>query len=314
MTKVNELKEKDRLTQYMLVKSVTQGVTNKGKPYLNLALQDNTGVIDAKFWDVKPEEIATVKAGNVMNVSFEVLDYNHALQLRVHKMETVDQDEIEISDFIMTSSISVDELKKDIQEKIDSIQNGNLKKLVEGMYAKCGKRFFLYPAASRIHHNYLGGLAEHTLGMANLAESIAEEYPQLNRDLLISGILIHDMGKTAELGGLISSEYTDEGRLIGHISICHGWLMEVAEELGLEDSEEAMCLRHLVLAHHGHQEFGSPVLPQLQEAEVLYLIDNMDARLNTLRQQMEHTKPGTWTQKLFSLENRQFYKPKMGSD
>ena len=135
-------------------------------------------------------------------------------------------------------------------------------------------------------------------------------YPQLNRDLLIAGVLVHDVGKTAEMSGPVTTEYTLEGKLEGHISLANGWLSEVAEKTGLAETEEAILLHHMILSHHGHYEFGSPVLPMLQEAEVLYLIDNMDARLNTLNQALKETAPGTWTQKLFSLDNRQFYRPK----
>jgi 3'-5' exoribonuclease len=218
---------------------------------------------------------------------------------------------VDLSEYVMSSRMSREEQKQKINGYICSISNANLKTLVQGMYDKVGKKFYDYPAASRIHHNYLGGLAEHTLGMAALADDVAGLYPFLNRDLLISGVLVHDLGKTAELGGVISSEYTEEGRLTGHISIGHGWLMEVAEQKGLEHTEEALLLRHMILSHHGKQEFGSPVLPEVPEAEALSLIDNMDARMNTLNQTLSTVKPGQWSQRLFALENRQFYRSKL---
>ncbi|MCR5230873.1 MAG: HD domain-containing protein [Solobacterium sp.] len=310
MTKIKDLKEKDRMTLNLLIKSNVKGVTQKGAPYLNLVLQDSSGVIDGKFWDVRPEEMACAETGKVAAVTFEVLEYNHNLQLRVNRVTPVDQDTVDMSEYVMSSAKSTRELQKMINGYVSSVSSLKYRMLVQGMFDKVGKKFYEYPAASRIHHNYMGGLAEHTLGMAALAEQIISLYPQLNRDLLISGVLIHDMGKTAELGGLISADYTTEGRLTGHISICHGWLMEVAAEKGLADTEEAVLLRHMVLSHHGKYEFGSPVLPLLQEAEILNMIDNIDARMNTLRQAFETVKPGQWTSKLFALENRQFYKPK----
>ncbi len=311
MTKIKELKEKDRVTLDLLVKSCTKGTTNKGASYLNLVLQDDTGNIDGKFWDAKADDLENVKAGRVQRVSFEVLEYNRNLQLRVFKVEDLDQTDIDYSQYVMTSGISQDEIKEKVQTLVVSIKNENIRILMEGMLEKVGKKFYQYPAASRIHHNYMGGLAEHSLGMAELAEKVCSLYPLLNRDLLIAGVLLHDMGKTAELGGLISAEYTEEGKLIGHISICQGWLMEVASSKGLENTEEAILLRHLILSHHGKMEFGSPVLPAIPEAEALFLIDNMDARMNTLRQQLDGVKPGMWTQKIFSLDNRQFYKTKL---
>ena len=308
MTKIREFKEKQRYTMNLLVKNVVKGVTQKGAPYLSLVLQDNSGTIDGKLWDASAEDMEAAKPGHVEQLSFEVLDYNNALQLRVHSIQDLDQEPIDLSEYVMASPVAVSELKTRINGYISSITNPVLQKLVKGMYEKVGRTFFDYPAASRIHHNYLGGLAEHTLGMANLAEYIAGAYPFLNRDLLIAGVLIHDMGKTAELGGLVSNEYTLEGKLIGHISIGHGWLMETAESLGLAHETETMLLRHMILSHHGKHEFGSPVLPEIPEAEALYLIDNIDSRMVSLRSALETVKPGQWSQKMFAFDNRQFYK------
>ena len=308
MTKVKEFREKERHTMNLLVKNVLKGVTQKGSPYLSLVLQDNSGTIDGKLWDASPEDIAAAVPGHVEQLTFEVLDYNNALQLRINSIRDLDQNEVDLSEYVMASPVAVSELKSQIGGYIRSIQNETLRTLVEAMYKKVGKTFFDYPAASRIHHNYLGGLAEHTVGMANLAEHIAAQYPVLDRDLLISGVLIHDMGKTAELGGLVSNEYTLEGKLTGHISIGHGWLVETAQELGLSDRSETLLLRHMILSHHGKHEFGSPVLPAIPEAEALFLIDNMDARMNSLRQALSQVKPGNWTPKMFAFENRQFYK------
>ena len=310
MTTIKEFKEKDRITQNLLVKSCTKGVTSKGAPYLNIQLQDASGTIEGKFWDVKPEEMEAVIIGHVEQITAEVLEYNHNLQLRISNIMDIAQDSIDFSAFIRSSQMSEEEQKTQIHRLIQSLQNKNLKTLVSGMYRRVADLFFEYPAASRIHHNYRGGLAEHTLGMCALAEAVAGLYPLLDRDLLIAGVLCHDLGKTAELGGLVSADYTEEGRLIGHISIGHGWLMEVAEEEGLSDSEEAILLRHMILSHHGKMEFGSPVMPAIPEAEILFLIDNMDARMNTLKQVFDGMKSGSWSQRIFALDNRMFYKRK----
>ncbi|MBR2794005.1 MAG: HD domain-containing protein [Solobacterium sp.] len=308
MAKIKEFKEKERYTMNLLVKSVVKGVTQKGSPYLNLVLQDNTGTIDGKLWDASEADMANARPGHVEKLSFEVLDYNNALQLRVNRITDLDQDLVDLSEYVMTSPVEIEELKARINGYINSITNPTLKALVSGMHEKTGKKFYDYPAASRIHHNYLGGLAEHTLGMADLAETIAGQYPVINRDLLIAGVLVHDVGKTVELGGLVSNEYTLEGKLTGHISIAHGWLMETAEKLGLQEKEETLLLRHMILSHHGRQEFGSPVLPAIPEAEALFLIDNIDAKMNTLKQALATVKPGQWTPRMFSLDNRAFFK------
>lgn len=310
MTKIKDLKEKQSLTVNMLVKGSIKGMTSKGSPYLNLSFQDDTASIEGKFWDVKPEQEEKITVGHVEAVSFEVLEYNKALQLRVNRIEDLDQSQINLSEFVMTTSIPRQELEKKVADTVDSLQNEKLKKLVKGMLDKVGSSFYEYPAAAKIHHNFMGGLAEHTLGMVSVAEEICRLYPQLDRDLLISGVLVHDLGKTAELSGPFTTEYTEEGKLIGHISIAHGWLMEVADHLGLASSEEAILLRHMILSHHGQHEYGSPVLPAVPEAEVLFLIDNLDARMNTLKQALQSVKPGEFSQKIFALDNRQFYREK----
>lgn len=311
MTKIIDFKEKEKYTIPLMIKSCTKGTTQKGSPYLNLVLQDSSGSIDAKLWDVKTTDEEAAVVGNVVNVNCEVLLYNHALQLRVNSLVSLDQNTLDMSEYLQTSSYSETVLRNEIKDLILSIQNTNLKTLVIEMFKKVDKRFFVYPAASKIHHGYVGGLAEHTLGMAKTAKAICSLYPTLNYDLLLSGVLVHDMGKTCELGGLISGEYSTEGKLIGHISICHGWLMEASERCHLENAEETLLLRHMILSHHGKLEFGSPVLPEIKEAEVLSYIDNLDARMNTLNQALSQVKPGEWTAKLFALEGRQFYKPKI---
>lgn len=311
MTKINEFKEKERYTIPLLIKNCTKGTTQKGAPYLNLVLQDSTGTIDGKLWDVKSSDEEAAVVGQVVQVNCEVLLYNKALQLRVNSLTPLDQTTLNMSDYLQTSHYSEQVLRNEIFNLMDTIQNQNLKILVKKMFNKVDAKFFVYPAASKIHHGYVGGLAEHTLGMANTAKALCSLYPTLNYDLLVSGVLVHDMGKTVELGGLIGGEYSTEGKLIGHISICHGWLMEVAKENHLEDNEETILLRHMILSHHGKYEFGSPVLPELVEAEVLSFIDNIDARINTLNQALGQVKPGEWTSKLFALEGRQFYKPKI---
>ncbi len=310
MIKISELQEKQRLSIPLLVKEVRNGTTTKGAPYLTVVVQDNSGTIEGKFWDVKPEDAERIRVGSILRFTFEVLLYNRSLQLRINKVEEADPSTYDMANFVIASEIPELERKNKLDAFIASIRNEKYRKLVEGMVDYVGEKYFSFPAASRIHHNFLGGLSEHSLSMAEMADTVAAHYPQLDRDLLIAGALIHDVGKTAEMSGPVTTEYTLEGKLEGHISLANGWLTEVAEKLNMESEEEAILLHHMVLSHHGHYEFGSPVLPLLQEAEVLSMIDNLDARMNTLKQALGAVQPGTWTPKLFALDNRQFYKPK----
>lgn len=310
MVKINEFEEHMKLQQPLLVKDVKNGTTSKGSPYLSLTLQDKTGTIDGKFWDVKENEQALIQAGKILKFSFEVLLYKDKLQLRMNHVEEISEDEYNLEDFIISSDHSEVERRSLTQSLIDSIQNDVYRKLVIGMLSYVGDKFFTFPAASKIHHGWKGGLSDHSLSMAILADELCKHYPQLDRDLLVSAALIHDVGKTAELSGPVTTEYTLEGKLEGHISLANAWLSEVSEKLGVQEREETVLMHHMILSHHGKMEYGSPVAPMIIEAEALYLIDNMDARLTSLKMALDAIKPGTWTSRMFQFENRQFYKHK----
>lgn len=310
MVKINEFEEHMKLQQPLLVKDVKNGTTSKGSPYLSLTLQDKTGTIDGKFWDVKENEQALIQAGKILKFSFEVLLYKDKLQLRMNHVEEISEDEYNLEDFVISSDHSEVERRSLTQSLIDSIQNDVYRKLVIGMLSYVGDKFFTFPAASKIHHGWKGGLSDHSLSMAILADELCKHYPQLDRDLLVSAALIHDVGKTAELSGPVTTEYTLEGKLEGHISLANAWLSEVSEKLGVQEREETVLVHHMILSHHGKMEYGSPVAPMIIEAEALYLIDNMDARLTSLKMALDAIKPGTWTSRMFQFENRQFYKHK----
>ena len=310
MVKINEFEEHMKLQQPLLVKDVKNGTTSKGSPYLSLTLQDKTGTIDGKFWDVKENEQALIQAVKILKFIFEVLLYKDKLQLRMNHVEEISEDEYNLEDFVISSDHSEVERRSLTQSLIDSIQNDVYRKLVIGMLSYVGDKFFTFPAASKIHHGWKGGLSDHSLSMAILADELCKHYPQLDRDLLVSAALIHDVGKTAELSGPVTTEYTLEGKLEGHISLANAWLSEVSEKLGVQEREETVLMHHMILSHHGKMEYGSPVAPMIIEAEALYLIDNMDARLTSLKMALDAIKPGTWTSRMFQFENRQFYKHK----
>ncbi len=307
---ITDFVNKDAINQPLFIKGVLKGATDKGAPYLTLTLQDKSGSISAKLWNVTNEQESIAIVGRVVLVTGDVIEYNNTLQLRARNISELKQEEVSMDDFIITSDIPIEDFKKQINETIDSIKNDNYRNMVRKVFEMVGEDFYIYPAAAKIHHSFMGGLSEHVCSMIRLGNAICSLYPQLNRDLLISGIMVHDVGKMIEFSGPITTEYTLEGKLIGHISIMQGYLMQIASELKIEESEESILLRHMVLSHHGQYDYGSPVLPMVQEAEVLYLIDNIDARLNTIDTALKLVKPGTFTSRLFSLENRAFYKPK----
>jgi len=311
LIKIKEFKDKEKLEQPLLVSNVIQGVTTKGSPYLSITFQDKSGQIEGKYWDVKQEQLQIIKQGLVVLVSFEVLNYREQLQLKIFDVQSLDQKNVVIDDFLPESNVSSEQLEISIQSYIKEIKNPTYFAIVSSIVKEVGYDFYEYPAASKNHHEYKGGLASHVVSMILLAKEIVRLYPMLDYDLLLSGVILHDIGKTIELSGPMLTEYTTQGRLLGHISIVNSMIYHHACQLKLELTEETMLLQHLVLSHHGQYEFGSPVLPLIPEAEVLHLIDNIDARMNMFGKVLENTDEGMFSQRVFSLENRTIYKKKI---
>lgn len=308
MKQVKDFVEGERIETNLLISSLNKGVTNSGAPYLSLTLQDSSKSIEAKLWDVKPEIEKALEVGKVFGFEMEINTYRNNLQAKVLNVYPVDEGSIDMSYFVSSSPISKDELRDTINSAVNSISNKNIACIVTSLLKHYDAAVFDYPAASKIHHNFVGGLATHTSGMIKLANALCELYPTVNRDYLVAGCIIHDLGKIEELSSPVVTEYTTKGKLLGHISILDAILLEIGAELKLEDSEELMLLRHMVLAHHGEYEFGSPVRPLTIEAEMLSFIDNIDSKINILDKALSEIKEGEFTQKIFALDNRCFYK------
>lgn len=307
---INEFEEGDRLHISVMLSNVNRGITAKGAPYLSCVIQDKSGTMDAKYWSVSEDALEIFKPGMIVEVDGDVLNHNKQLQFRIQKMIISEQKDIDLGDYVKSSPLTKAELKNKIQEKLDEIKNPIISKIVQCLLQEFQEDFYTYPAAAKNHHDFVGGLATHVLGMFTLADSICSAYPLLNKDLLYGGIFIHDLGKLIELSGPIVTEYTTEGKLLGHISIMQAHLNNVAQQHNIQ-GEEVVLLRHMILSHHGVYEYGSPVLPMIPEAEVLYLIDNLDARMNTLGKALAPVAQGQFTPRIFALENRSFYKSKL---
>ena len=307
---VKDFTEGEKVKTNLLISQLLRGTTNSGSPYLSLVLQDCTKSIDAKLWDVKPELEKQLEVGKVYDFDIEVIKYKNNLQAKVLKVLPLPQSEIDMNEFVFRSPVSKETLRSNIQEGISLIHNENIAKIVSGCLNYYGNNVFEYPAAAKIHHNFIGGLATHTSGMIKVAQALCSIYPSLNRDYLIAGVILHDLGKIEELSSPVVTEYTVKGKLLGHISIMDARLLQIGKDLNLQDSEELLLLRHMVLSHHGQMEYGSPVRPETLEAEMLNLIDNIDARVNTIDKALADIKEGEFTQKIFALDNRVFYKHK----
>lgn len=309
MRNVEKLNPGDSVENFFLIHRATQGVTAQGKDYMTLYLQDKSGDIEAKLWTVTKDDMKILKPEIIVWVKGDVINYRGRKQMKVNqfRLATV-EDGVTTQDFVDGAPLSPNEIQDELSHFILEIENAHLQRITRYLLKKYQDKFFTYPAASSHHHNFAGGLSYHVLTMLKIAKSLCNIYPLLNRSLLYSAIILHDIGKVRELSGPVATTYTVEGNLLGHISIASDEVAEAAKELGI-DSEEVMLLRHMILAHHGKMEFGSPKLPHLKEAEILFFIDNIDAKMNMFDKAFKKTEKGQFTERIFGMENRQFYNP-----
>lgn len=289
-----------------LITKADIGRTNKNAPYLNLTLEDSSGVLDAKYWNLTEEQAASYHPGDVVEVKGDLIYYKNAAQLRVRSMSILP--DADITDYVRQAPMTRKEMEEEINGYVAAMKNPVIRDITEELLRMHADGFYSYPAAVRNHHNFVGGLAFHSLSMTRIAKQILPLYPFLNEDLLTAGILLHDLGKVEELSQPVLPEYTPAGNLIGHISMMNNQIDRVAMALDTQDTEEVMLLKHLVLSHHGKLEYGSPVLPMIPEAEVLTLLDNLDARMVMMKNALEAVRPGTFGPRVFALDNRMLYR------
>ena len=306
---IKDFLEGDLIRGPLLVVNANKGVTNNGLAYMNVTLQDKTGTIEAKKWDINEADAALINVGNVILVDGDVLNYRDNLQVKIRAVSKVNDDEFDATRFTMASPIPLPELEKRLDGYLNSLKDKDIALLTKTLVGKYYKSYIAYPAAVRNHHEFASGLLHHTVSMADLGEAIANLYPSVDRDMLIAGILLHDLGKTLELSGPIIPKYTLEGKLIGHISITHAEIQKSIEALKI-NSETATLLSHMVLSHHGKYEYGSPVLPLTREAYLLSVIDDLDAKMMILDKAYDQTPEGEFSTRIYAMDDRSFYKPK----
>lgn len=305
---IKDIVKEGPITLECLIARCERGKTAKNTPYLSLALEDSSGTLDAKFWNLTEEMIAQYTTGMVVEAHGDILFHRNAKQLRVRKLIPLEGKNV--NDYVQNAPMSKTEMEEEIMEVVLAMKNEMLQKVVLRILDQKQEEFYSYPAAIKNHHNFVGGLAYHTLCMLHMAKHVVSEYTWLDADLLYAGVLLHDVGKTVELSQPVLPEYTMEGNLLGHISIMASYIDQIAREEGIQDEECVTLLKHMILSHHGKMEFGSPVLPMIPEAEVLNLLDNLDSRLYMMKQSLEQTKPGQFGPRVFALENRMIYRKK----
>ncbi len=315
---IQNMKDGEQVDELFMVKSVRLAETRAGKPYLSLIFADKSGEIGGPAWDNAEALEPICRVGEVVRVRGMVQTYRDKLQLKVDDIKGVDGLTCEMNDFVASSSRNPASMEAELGERIGEVKDPFISRLLKKIFMKTevGQRFQRAPAAKGIHHAYRGGLLEHSLSMARVASLLADHYQAIDKDLMIAGALLHDIGKTVELQddvGVI--EYTDIGRLKGHVVIGSEFILKTAEEIKDFPKELLIHLQHLVLSHHGKQEFGSPVVPMTAEALLLSFIDDMDAKMNLidkLSTKVKSTEP-TWSDYQRSLERHLLLRPMPGT-
>lgn len=306
---ITTLQPGEAVDHTLFIKQSIKGVTTVGKPFMTLILQDKSGDIEAKLWDTNEEHERMYPAETIVHVGGEIHEYRGKNQLRIKSIRVVGPEEgVSISELVPSSTIPKEELYDELTQFFFEIRNANIARITRYIMKEFKEDILVYPAATKNHHDYVSGLLDHMVSMLRLGKAICDLYPTLNRDLVYAGIMLHDIGKVRELSGPIATSYTVEGNLLGHISIMVTEVAKAAVALSIE-GEEVMLLQHLVLSHHGQEEWGSPKRPMIQEAEILHYIDNIDAKMNMLTRVLNKTQPGQFSERVFALDNRAFYKP-----
>ena len=277
MRYINGLHEGETIRNVYLCKGKRSAETRNGKPYDNLLLQDKTGILDGKVWDPNSQGIADYDEKDFIEVFGEVISYNGNLQLNIRQIRRAEEGEYNPADYMPTTDKSVSGMYDELTAYIRQISNPYLKKVLEFYFIedeKFIKKFKGHSAAKTVHHGFSGGLLEHTLSVLRMCEYFAGAYPILNRDLLYTAAICHDIGKTRELSDFPDNDYTDEGQLIGHIVIGVEMIDEAVRSIPGFPPKLANELKHCVIAHHGELEYGSPKKPALAEALALNLAES----------------------------------------
>ncbi len=294
---VADMQEGQRVEGVYLVHGKTLATTRAGKAFLTLKMGDRSGVTEGRVWDDAEKVFQTIADCDYVRVAAQVNLYNGKLQLNLKSVKPVDAGTVEPSDYLPASPRDPDEMMAELMACIGRVKDPDLQKLLRTIFedADLKERFRRAPAAKAMHHAYVGGLLEHTLSLCGLCERVIPHFPEVDGSLLLAGALLHDLGKVDELSYTRSFDYTDEGRLMGHIALeLERVSRAIAGVRGFPESK-ALLLKHLLVSHHGKEEFGSPVKPMTMEALVLSMLDDLDAKSQVFRQLMASGSSERWS-------------------
>jgi 3'-5' exoribonuclease len=297
MKYIKDYKDGDRMFDVYFCKFKSSAVTKNGKNYDNVIIQDKTGTMDAKIWDPNNAGIADFDAMDYIEVYGDVTSFNGALQVNVKRVRKCALGEYDEKEYMPVSKKDIEEMYGELIKFIGSVKNTYLNILLNNIFVKdteFAERFKKASAAKSVHHGFIGGLLEHTLGVVKLCDYYCSQYPILNRDLLITAAICHDMGKTREISAFPINDYTDEGQFLGHIVMGSEMIGERARQIEGFPPMLEMELKHCLLSHHGEYEFGSPKKPAIIEAVALNFADNTDAKMETFKEILESTTEQGW--------------------
>lgn len=295
---------------FALIKDVTQRTSSKGGAYLDLNITDKTGGINAKLWDYNPITHGVYSAGDIVKIRGVLSQYNGQDQLKVERIRLADKnDGIDPADYVKSAEYDPVQMYDALYAIADGFEDADLRTIVTTVLTEHREKLLIWPAAFRLHHAVRGGLLYHTLSVVRLAQSICSIYPFVDRELLLAGAILHDMCKTDELSASksgVSTGYTLEGNLIGHLAKGAAMVEQTAARLGIE-GEVVTLLMHMMLSHHGLPEYGSAVMPAFLEAEILSQCDRMDATIYEIAEETGNVAPHEFTGKVFCLDGRKLY-------
>jgi 3'-5' exoribonuclease len=303
---------------FFLVLLKQQRTTKTNKPYLNLILGDKTGQLEGRIWDIADPRIAKdFDKGDIVKVRGSASRFDERLQMKIDQLRVALPDEVDKADLLPSTTYDVAALWSQLLACVESFTNPNLKLLLNTLLADpaVAEAYREAPAARQLHHAWLGGLLEHVISLLTLADRVATHYPLLDRDLLLTGVILHDIGKTHELSWDIGFDYTIEGTLLGHIQMGVEMVERAIATLPSFPDHLRTLVLHMILSHHGKLEFGSPKLPMIPEALVLNFVDDLDAKMQAISTEFDKTiregkGPNEMTGKVWSLDNRQLLNTK----
>ena len=285
MRYIETLREGERIQEIYLCRQRTTAMTKTGKEYENVILQDKTGSLDAKIWDPHSMGIDEVDALDYVEVNGDVTVFNGQTQLSIKRARKISETDVDPTNYLPCTNKNIDEMMMELTKFIAGVNNPYYKQVLTKLFidnTEFAEAFKKHSAAKSVHHGFIGGLLEHTLSVAKMCDFFAKQYPILNRDLLMTSAICHDIGKVYELSDFPMNDYTDAGQLLGHIVMGSEMLGKIMDSIPDFPTKLKNELKHCILAHHGELEYGSPKKPALIEAMALNLADNADAKIETM--------------------------------